>query len=96
MKSQATNVQCRAIIFLTNIRSLTLSDDLLHSINNQLAVVMGNAELLGLKVENHKTQEACREIQAAASRINRLMYEYVNRNCANRNTSTRQFIKTAS
>jgi hypothetical protein len=56
---------------------LILSDDLLHSINNQLAVVMGHAELLGLKVENLKTQETCREIQAAASKINKLMYEYI-------------------
>jgi hypothetical protein len=56
-----------------------LSDELIHSINNQLAVVMGNAELLGLKVENRNTQETCREIKAAAFKINRLMYEYVGR-----------------
>jgi len=64
-----------------------LSDDLFfHSINNQLAVVMGNAELLGLKFDNRKTQETCREIQAAASKINKLMYEYIGHNGVHRNT----------
>lgn len=51
--------------------------DLLHSVNNQLAVVMGKAELLGLKVENRTTKQECKEIQAAASKINKLMYLYV-------------------
>ena len=78
MKVEQQNVQCCAILFSAG--SFILSDDLLHSINNQLAVVMGHAELLGLKVENRKTQETCREIQAAASKINKLMYEYVGRN----------------
>ena len=56
-----------------------LSSDILHMINNQLAVVMGKAQLLGLEVEDQKTQETCREIQAAASKINQLMYDYVHR-----------------
>jgi nitrogen-specific signal transduction histidine kinase len=59
-----------------------LSDDLIHSINNQLAIVIGRAQLLGLEVDNHGAQQTCREIQAAASKINKLMYEYVNRRTA--------------
>jgi nitrogen-specific signal transduction histidine kinase len=51
--------------------------NLLHSVNNQLAVVMGKAELLGLKVDDGTTRQECREIQAAASKINKLMYQYV-------------------
>lgn len=62
-----------------------LSKDLLHMINNQLAVVMGKAQLLGLEVENRKTKETCREIQAAASKINQLMYEYVDGKNTGRN-----------
>lgn len=55
-----------------------LPKDLLHMINNQLTVVMGKAQLLGLEVENQTTKETCREIQAAAAKINQLMCEYVN------------------
>jgi hypothetical protein len=73
-----------------------VSDKLLHSINNQLAVVMGNAELLGLKVENRNTQETCREIQAAAFKINRLMFEYVGRKSVSSRTSDLIKINRAS
>ena len=62
-----------------------LSDDLIHLINNQLAIVMGNAESLGLKVDNHTTQETCRQIKAAASKINKLMYEYASHSTTGRN-----------
>lgn len=73
-----------------------MSDKLLHSINNQLAVVMGNAELLSLKVENRNTQETCREIQAAAFKINRLMFEYVGRKSVSSRTSDLIKINRAS
>jgi nitrogen-specific signal transduction histidine kinase len=73
-----------------------VSDKLLHSINNQLAVVMGNAELLSLKVENRNTQETCREIQAAAFKINRLMFEYVGRKSVSSRTSDLIKINRAS
>jgi hypothetical protein len=62
-----------------------LPEDFLHMINNQLAVVMGKAELLGLRVENRHAKETCREIKIAASKINKLVYEYVDQKSAGRN-----------
>jgi hypothetical protein len=59
------------------------SEDLIHSINNQLAVVMGKAELLGQVVSNSASKETCLEIKAAAMKINKLMHEYAGRSHAN-------------
>ena len=63
-----------------------LSEDFLHMINNQLTVVMGKAELLGLRVEDRDTKETCREIKLAASKINKLLYEYIDQKNAGRNS----------
>jgi nitrogen-specific signal transduction histidine kinase len=52
------------------------SEDLIHSINNQLAVVMGKADLLGQAVSNSASKETCLEIKAAAMKINKLIHEY--------------------
>jgi hypothetical protein len=54
------------------------SEDLIHSINNQLAVVVGKAELLRQAVSNRASQETCLEIKAAA-----IMHEYAGRSHAN-------------
>jgi hypothetical protein len=59
------------------------SEDLIHSINNQLAVVVGKAELLRQAVSNSASQETCLEIKAAAIKINKLMYEYAGRSHSN-------------
>ena len=59
------------------------SEELIHSINNQLAVVMGKAELLRQAVGNTASKETCLEIKAAAMKINKLMHEYAGRSHTN-------------
>jgi two-component sensor histidine kinase len=54
-----------------------LHRDLLHSVNNQLTVVMAQAELLARYVASEQDMERCREIKQAASKINRLLRTYV-------------------
>jgi two-component sensor histidine kinase len=54
------------------------SKDLLHSVNNQLTVVMAQAELLARYVASETEMERCLEIKQAASRITRLLRTYVN------------------
>ena len=49
------------------------SDEVLHSINNQLTVLMYRAELLGKGKEHPADVENCREIQAAAKKIGTLV-----------------------
>ncbi len=49
------------------------SDEVLHSINNQLTVLMYRAELLGRTTEHPANLESCREIQAAAKKISSLI-----------------------
>jgi signal transduction histidine kinase len=53
------------------------SKELIHSINNQLTVVMGRAELLSRAPLNEESQRACVEIRAAAGNLNRLIREYM-------------------
>ncbi|HZU31086.1 MAG TPA: hypothetical protein VFB79_08230 [Candidatus Angelobacter sp.] len=48
------------------------SKDLIHSVNNQLAVVMAQAELLA-KYASQQDAERCLEIKQAATKINRLL-----------------------
>jgi signal transduction histidine kinase len=59
------------------------SKELIHSINNQLTVVMGRAELLSRAPLNEETQRACTEIKAAAGNLHRLISEYVHNSLAN-------------
>lgn len=59
------------------------SKELIHSINNQLTVVMGRAELLSRAPLNEETQRACIEIRAAAGNLNRLIREYMHDSLAN-------------
>ncbi|HET9838236.1 MAG TPA: hypothetical protein VFR84_08375 [Candidatus Angelobacter sp.] len=47
--------------------------DLIHSVNNQLAIVMAHAEMLALKDRSEEDLSRCLEIKQAASRINRLL-----------------------
>jgi two-component sensor histidine kinase len=54
-----------------------LHKDLLHSVSNQLTVVMAQAELLARDVASEQDMERCREIRQAASKINRLLRTYV-------------------
>ncbi|HEY3770590.1 MAG TPA: hypothetical protein VGN44_18095 [Candidatus Angelobacter sp.] len=53
------------------------SKDLLHSVNNQLTVVMAQAELLARYVASEQEMERCLEIKQAASKITRLIRTYV-------------------
>lgn len=53
------------------------SKDLLHSINNQLTLVMAHAEMLARQESSEQTLERCREIKQAASNINRLLQSYL-------------------
>jgi len=53
------------------------SKDLLHSVNNQLTVVMAQAELLARQVKSEQNLERCLEIKQAASRINWLLRAFV-------------------
>jgi two-component sensor histidine kinase len=53
------------------------SKDLLHSVNNQLTVVMAQAELLARYVASEQEMERCLEIKQAASKITRLLRTYV-------------------
>ena len=53
------------------------SKDLLHSVNNQLTVVMAQAELLARQVKSEQNIERCHEIKQAASKINRLLRAFV-------------------
>jgi hypothetical protein len=49
------------------------SKDLIHSVNNQLALVMAHAELLARNGRSEQDLERCREIKQAASKINCLL-----------------------
>ena len=59
------------------------SQELIHSINNQLTVVMGKAELLSHAPVNEETQRMCLEIRAAAGKLNHLLRQYMNISHAN-------------
>jgi two-component sensor histidine kinase len=52
--------------------------ELFHSVNNQLAVVMAQAEMLAKEGNTEQTLERCREIKRAAANINRLLQAFVN------------------
>jgi two-component sensor histidine kinase len=51
----------------------TSSQELFHSVNNQLLVVMAQAEMLAQESDSEQVIERCREIKRAASNINRLL-----------------------
>jgi len=53
------------------------SQELIHSINNQLTVVMGKAELLSQAPVNEETQRMCLEIRMAAGKLNHLLRQYI-------------------
>jgi two-component sensor histidine kinase len=50
-----------------------LQEEVLHRINNQLAVVMGRAELLGCQVGDTRSRDNCAEIELAVQRITTLL-----------------------
>jgi len=50
-----------------------LKEEVIHRINNQLAVVMGRAELLGCLAEDTKSRDNCTEIELAVQRITTLL-----------------------
>jgi hypothetical protein len=52
------------------------SKDLIHSVNNQLAVVMANAEMLARENCASPSVERCQEIKQAACKINRLLRDF--------------------
>jgi hypothetical protein len=53
------------------------SKELIHSVNNQLTVVMGQAEMLALEGRSEQDLERCREIKKAASNITRLLKDFL-------------------
>jgi signal transduction histidine kinase len=59
-----------------------LSQELIHSISNELAVVLGRAELLSQAPQDPETERACMEIRSAARNISRLLREYAHRSLA--------------
>lgn len=62
----------RAII--SRVNAITMSSkELIHSVNNQLALVMAHADMLAREVRSEQDLERCREIKLAASKINRLL-----------------------
>jgi hypothetical protein len=54
-----------------------LKKDLLNSVNNQLTVVMAQAELLARDVESSREVERCQKINQAACNITRLLQAFV-------------------
>ncbi len=54
-----------------------MSQDLIHSINNELTVVIGRAELLSREPLNDANRRACCEIRTAAGNLHRLLREYL-------------------
>jgi hypothetical protein len=54
-----------------------LKKDLLNSVNNQLTVVMAQAELLARNVESSQEAERCQKINQAACNITRLLQAFV-------------------
>ena len=51
--------------------------DFLRSVNNQLTVVMAQAELLARHAESAQEMERCVEIEQAASKITQLLRAFV-------------------
>jgi len=47
--------------------------ELVHTINNQLTIVMGRASLLASATDDEGTRSRCREIQQAAREISALL-----------------------
>jgi len=48
-------------------------EELLHSINNQLAIVMGRAELISAQSSDQAMKRGCEEIGEAAAKIKQLL-----------------------
>jgi len=70
---------CNHCIHVHNLaRELCImsSKDLIHSVNNQLAVVMAQAEMLARENCSAPSLERCQEIKDAASRINSLLRDF--------------------
>ena len=51
----------------------TSPEELFHSVNNQLTIVMAHAEMLAYEGGSEQALARCREIKRAASNINRLL-----------------------
>lgn len=60
------------------------SQELIHSINNQLTILIGRADLLSKAELNAETQRACLELKAAAGKLNRLIQEYMDKSLTHR------------
>jgi hypothetical protein len=60
------------------------SQELIHSINNQLTILMGRAELLSKAPVSAETQRACLELKTAAGNLNRLLREYMDKSLAHK------------
>lgn len=67
----------RACIIIAAVSTAkTSSQDLFHSVNNQLSIVMAHAEMLAREENSEQTLERCREIKRAAANISRLLQDF--------------------
>jgi two-component sensor histidine kinase len=60
------------------------SQELIHSIKNQLTVVLGRADLLSRAEVDEETQHACLEIRSAARKLDWLLRQYMDGSLSNR------------
>lgn len=60
-----------------NLATLSPKNLLLHSVNNQLTVVIAQAELLATELNTEQDQVRCLEIKQAAAKINRLLQAFM-------------------
>ena len=58
-------------------RKMSPQDDFVHSVNNQLEIVLGKAELLELTAKDQPTRDSCAQIKAAACKVAVLMNAYM-------------------
>jgi two-component sensor histidine kinase len=57
--------------------ALMSSQELIHSVKNQLTVVIGQVEMLAREGRSEQDLERCREIKKAASNINQLLKAFL-------------------
>src|SRR6185312_12458187 len=83
-KNLADSNRCRAVLPECPLRSkevrptkkMSHSQQLVHSIRNQLSVVIGRAELLAVATPDGQTQEHSKAIKAAALKVHDLLRQF--------------------
>lgn len=67
-----------------SVKKKMSSQELIHSINNQLTILIGRADLLSKAEVNAEAQRACLELKTAAGNLNRLIREYMDKSLADK------------